>query len=34
MRRWTIKIPPQESAHGNSDFNAVRVYVRKPSPID
>jgi hypothetical protein len=31
MRRWTIKIPPQEDAHDNFDFNTVRVYVRKPS---
>jgi hypothetical protein len=36
MRRWTIKIPPQEDAHGNFDFNTVRVYVRKhpPSPTN
>jgi hypothetical protein len=31
MQRWTIKIPPQQSTHDNSDYNAVRVYVRKPS---
>lgn len=34
MQRWTIKIPPQESAHGNADYNRVRVYVRKPPPAN
>jgi hypothetical protein len=34
MQRWTIKIPPQQNAHDNSDDNAVRVYVRKPAPAD
>ncbi|HKW54967.1 MAG TPA: hypothetical protein VJO12_14840 [Stellaceae bacterium] len=34
MQRWTIKIPPQQSAHDNADYNMVRVYVRKPSPAN
>jgi len=34
MQRWTIKIPPQQSTHDNSDYNTVRVYVRKPSPVN
>jgi hypothetical protein len=28
--RWTVGIPPQEDAHGNYDYNTLRVYVPKP----
>jgi hypothetical protein len=31
-QRWTIKIPPQQNTHDNSDYNMVRVYVPRPSP--
>lgn len=34
MQRWTIRIPPQQNAHDNADYNMVHVYVRKPSPAN
>jgi Ssp1 endopeptidase immunity protein Rap1a len=28
IQRWTIRIPPQQNAHDNADYNTVRVCVR------
>jgi hypothetical protein len=27
--RWTVGIPPQQDAHGNYDFDTIRVYIPK-----